>query len=82
MKRMYYVKAIWDPIAHVYYSESDIPGFVVEAATVDAFEDVMWDVIPDLISANVLPKDIDANTWRDFIPSILWQRPTEVVTAA
>ncbi len=59
VKRSFYVRAIWDPKAKVYYSESDIWGLHIEATTVDQFEEVMMDVAAELIVATHLsPEDL------------------------
>lgn len=52
MQRTYYVKALWDDEAGVWYSESDIPGLVIEAAKLDEFEQLMRDLAPELLSDN------------------------------
>ncbi len=52
VKRTFFVKAVWDPEAKVFYSESDIEGFHIEADTVDEFEEIIFDTAIDLIVAN------------------------------
>ena len=39
-KRTFVVSSIWDAEAKVYYSESEIVGLHIEAATLDEFEAV------------------------------------------
>lgn len=51
-KRAFTVKAVWDDEAGVYVCESDIVGLHIEAATVDAFEELMMEFAPELIAAN------------------------------
>ena len=51
-KRTFWVRARWDSEAQVYWSESDIRGLHIEAATLDEFQDVLREVVPDLIAAN------------------------------
>lgn len=46
------VKAVWDAEAEVFYSESDIEGLHIEAATLDEFEAIMLDAAPELIMVN------------------------------
>ena len=46
------VRAVWDAQAEVFYSESDIEGLHIEAATLDEFEAIMLDVAPELIMVN------------------------------
>ena len=43
------IRAIWDPEAEVYYSESGVPGLVVEAATYEEFVDITHDLLPELL---------------------------------
>jgi hypothetical protein len=83
MKRTYFVRAVWDDEAEVYYSESDIHGLHIEAATVDAFEEVMFEAAIDLIVANhISDADLADRPIRDLIPAILWERPAVKPIAA
>ena len=83
MKRTFFVRAIWDDEAKVFYSESDIDGLHIEAATVNAFEDVLFDAAIDLIVANHMSaSDLADTPIRDLIPAILWERPVSVPAAA
>jgi hypothetical protein len=83
MKRTFFVKAVWDAEASVFYSESDIDGLHIEAPTVDAFEDVLFDAAVDLIVANHMSAiDLADKPLRDLIPAILWERPSTVPAAA
>jgi Domain of unknown function (DUF1902) len=76
MKRTYRVRALWDDEAKVYYSDSDIIGLRIEAATLDEFEEVMMDVGVDLILANhVTAAELAGKPLKDLVPAILWQRP-------
>jgi Domain of unknown function (DUF1902) len=78
MKRSYYVKAIWDDEAKVYYTESDIFGLHIETKTLDEFEDVMHDLAIDMIVANHLNvENLTSTPFRDLIPAIIWHRPQE-----
>lgn len=82
VKRTFFVKAVWDEEAKVFYSESDIEGFHIEADTIDEFEDVIFDTAIDLIVANHMSlPDLADKPLRELIPAILWQRP-EVPAAA
>jgi hypothetical protein len=56
-KRMFNVTAHWDDEAQVFYSDSDIIGLHIEAATIDEFEAVMMDVAPGLVVANHTTKE-------------------------
>lgn len=60
-KRMYNVTALWDDEAKVFYSDSDIIGLHIEAATIEAFEEVMMDVAPGLVMSNHVSKAHTAN---------------------
>ncbi|UJW85526.1 DUF1902 domain-containing protein [Devosia sp. SL43] len=76
-KRMFNVTAHWDDEAQVFYSDSDIVGLHIEAATIEEFEVVMMDVAPGLVVANHLTKEeLQSTAPEDLIPAILWQRPT------
>ena len=52
MKSSYYVRAIWDPEAAVWVSESDIPGLVIEADTLAEFENLTGELAPEMLAAN------------------------------
>jgi hypothetical protein len=52
MQPSYYVKAVWDPEASVWISESDIPGLVIEANTLTEFESLIWELAPEMLAAN------------------------------
>ena len=83
MKRTFFVRAVWDADAKVFYSESDIDGLHIEAPTVDDFEDVLFDAAIDLIVANHMSDEDLADTpIRDLIPAILWERPSSIPAAA
>lgn len=83
MKRTFFVKALWDDEAKVFYSESDIEGLHIEAANIDDFEEVMFDAAVDLIVANHISLPELAETpLRDLIPAILWERPSTTPVAA
>jgi Domain of unknown function (DUF1902) len=83
MKRTFYVKALWDDEAHVWYTESDILGLAIETKTLDEFEDVMNDVAVELIISNHMSaEDLASNSIRDLVPAIIWQRPIEHDEAA
>ena len=60
MQQTFRVKAVWDAEAEVFYSQSDIEGLHIEAATLrlgsgqalDEFEAIMLDAAPELIMVN------------------------------
>lgn len=47
------ITATWDPEAGVFYSQSDIPGLHVEAATFDEFVALVCDLAPEMIADNL-----------------------------
>ncbi len=83
MKRMFFVRAVWDQEAEVFYSESDIFGLHIEAPTIDEFEAVLSEVAVDLIISNhYSAQDIATKPMKDLVPAILWQRPAAIPVAA
>jgi hypothetical protein len=83
MRKAFFVRAVWDEEAKVFYSESDINGFHIEANTIEEFEDIMKDLAVDLITANhISAKEMESQPLRDLIPTILWQRPEKTSAAA
>ena len=48
----YYIKAVWDPEADVWCSETNVPGLVVECATLAEFEDVATSLASELLAEN------------------------------
>jgi hypothetical protein len=82
MKRTYYVKALWDEEAKVWYSESDIFGLHIEAKTLEQFEVVMNEFAGELIITNHFkPHELLDVPLKDVIPTIIWQRPEETLAA-
>jgi hypothetical protein len=76
MRRTFYVGTVWDAEAGVFYSESNIEGLHIEAASIEEFEEIMFDVAVDLIFANhVSNADLVSTPMRDLVPGIVWQRP-------
>lgn len=54
MRQHYVVIASYDAEAAVWYVQaSDIPGLNVEAETLEAFREVVEDVAPELVAANI-----------------------------
>ena len=41
MQQEFFVEALWDDEAQVYFSKSDIPGLNIEATTLGKFEEYM-----------------------------------------
>jgi len=54
--KKYYVKAVWDEEAQVFYSKTNIPGLNIEAATLHEFVQVAEDLAPQMLEANVKPE--------------------------
>jgi len=52
MTSAYQIKAIWDPDAKVYYSETNVPGLVVEAETLPEFVSIAEELLPEMLRAN------------------------------
>lgn len=49
----FFVKAEWDDDAGVWYTaETDIPGLIVEAATVEEFGKLVMELAPEMIELN------------------------------
>lgn len=83
MKRTFYVKALWDEEAKVFISESDIEGLHIEAESLDAFEEVMFEHALELIMTNhVTLAEVAETPMKDLVPAILWQRPEPVACPA
>jgi hypothetical protein len=56
MRKTYHVDAFWDPEAKVWVSKSDLPGLVIETATLAEFEALIRDLGRELIAG---PTDIE-----------------------
>ncbi|WP_165215168.1 DUF1902 domain-containing protein [Affinirhizobium pseudoryzae] len=70
-RRIYSVKALWDDEAKVFYSESDIEGLHIEAPTIEAFEEVLFDAAVELIVANHISADeLEGVTGRSRLPLV------------
>lgn len=80
-KRRFVVSALWDEDAKIFYSESDIIGLHVEAATFKEFEEIVLDTAPELIIENHLKPDLQTLSLRDLIPSIVLNPPQHLATA-
>ena len=49
----YYIKALWDPEAQVWISETDIPGLNIETDDLAEFERLIDDLAPEMLSDNL-----------------------------
>ena len=76
VKRTYFVRACWDEDAKVFWSESDIKGLHIEAATLEEFQDLVEEFAPDLIFENHLRhEELGATPLKDLIPSVVLRAP-------
>jgi hypothetical protein len=83
MKRTFYVKALWDEEASVWYSETDIFGLHIETKTLNEFEEVMNEFAAELIVSNHLTsEELAGNSIKDLLPTIIWERPSNERFAA
>ena len=46
------VTAVWDADARVFYSQSTIPGLVIEAETLDGFRELVRELSPEVMREN------------------------------
>ena len=68
----FYVNALWDEEAQVFYSESDIIGLHVEAPTIEDFQREVQATAARLVVENHITKrDLTQRSWTDMIPSII-----------
>ena len=72
----FYVSALWDEEAKIFYSESNIIGLHIEADSIEEFESVMKSVAPSLVMDNhITKKDLTQKSWADMIPAIFFKQP-------
>jgi hypothetical protein len=64
VRKTYHVEADWDPEAKVWVSTSDIPGLVIETATLAEFEALIRDLAPGLLAENTGEIGPSAIEWR------------------
>jgi hypothetical protein len=71
LPKNFVVTAHWDPEANVFYSRTNIPGLVVETETFDEFVEVVHDLAPDVLAANLPdiapPYRITVKAQRDLV---------------
>ena len=58
--QFFFIKAIWDELTGVFYSESDIVGLHIEANTMDEFQHIMAENAFDLVAATHIKPREDA----------------------
>ena len=79
----FYVKALWDDEAGVFYSESDIVGLHIEAVTIDEFVAVMEEMAPQMVVDNHVSKQDPAKkSLLETVSSIIFQPPIHGSAAA
>lgn len=82
-KQNFYVRAVWDEDAGVFYSESDIIGLHIEAESIEDFQKIMQENALDLVVANhITPQELTKKKITDLIPTIFWERGNGGVAAA
>jgi predicted RNA binding protein YcfA (HicA-like mRNA interferase family) len=52
LRASFYVKAIWDPDAGVFYSETEVPGLTVEVPSPAEFQQLVLDLAPEVLTCN------------------------------
>ena len=63
MAARYRVEARWDPEARVWTSVSDLPGLVIETATLGKFEGLVLELAPDLLADSGLSRQSVTIEW-------------------
>jgi hypothetical protein len=77
MKRTFFVKALWDDEAKVWYSDTDIQGLFINAKNLNEFEDVINEFAGDLVLENHWRHDqISEELMKSTVPIIIWQSPS------
>ena len=56
----FWVGARWDDEAEIFRSESNITGLHVEAASLDEFQEILMDLVPELLAANYRRERVSA----------------------
>jgi hypothetical protein len=76
MQKSYHVRAVWDDEAKTYYTDSDIVGLAIETPSIQEFEELVFDLGPQLIMANhMTAEDLVGTPLRDLVPTIVYHRP-------
>ena len=52
MCEVYHVEVQWDPEAKVWVSKSDVPGLVIETATLPEFQALVRQLAPEMLRDN------------------------------
>lgn len=69
MLNEFFVEALWDEDAQVYFSKSDIPGLNIEAQSLGEFEEYLQDLAPVLLIENVLKPALEAAVLETMKPT-------------
>ena len=70
------VTASWDEEASVWISETNIRGLVIEAETLDEFEELVVALAPDMIRDNhLVPAGLGDRPASEVLPTVVWKRP-------
>jgi hypothetical protein len=76
MKKHYFVRAVWDDEAKTYYTESGIHGLFIETPSLEEFEELAFDLGPELIVANHMSAEESASRpVLELITTIVFQKP-------
>lgn len=68
----FFVRAVWDKEAKVFYSDSNIVGLHIEAETLEEFREIMVDIAPELVLSNhVTNDDLLTKPLRELVP-VIW----------
>jgi Glu-tRNA(Gln) amidotransferase subunit E-like FAD-binding protein len=72
--KTFQVTAHWDPEAEVFYSETDVPGLVVETETLDEFIELVNHFTPELLADNMPefkgPYRLTIEARREFLKAV------------
>ncbi len=75
-QKEFYVNAVWDDEAKVFYSKSNIKGLHIEADTVEEFGDLVKEFAPELVIENHFSnKTLKETSFRDLITPIFFRLP-------
>ncbi len=66
MRKIYHVEAHWDAEAKVWTSQSDVPGLVIETATLAEFEALMHGLVPEMLADNAAEAGAVSVEWKAF----------------
>jgi hypothetical protein len=83
MKRTFFVKALWDAEAKVWYSETDIEGLFIETRHLAEFEEIIPELARDMIIANhnTLP-ELATKSPEELFAMVTWIPPAQIPNAA